>query len=99
MEIEILDYIDDARGMRKGFVDIKVIYSAEKSECFRGLGLFEKENRKWLTFPNCKRGDKWLPYYERFPVINKEIFSLALNALESHLANPPVVDKSDDLPF
>lgn len=93
MEVEILEYIEDPRGFRRGLMDIKVIYSIDKFECFRGMGYFEKENRKWLTFPNTKRGDKWVPYYERSPEINKHVIVLALKALESHLDKPPIANE------
>ena len=96
VEVKVLEYISDPKGFRQGLVDIKVIYTADKFECFRGLGYFEKENRKWLTFPNTKRGDKWLPYYERSPEINKEILVQALKALESHITVAPVETKEDD---
>lgn len=89
MEIEILDYIPDERGFRKGLVDIKIIYNAEKFECFRGLSFFEKEGRKWLAYPNTKRGDNWLPYYERVPEVNKGVLAIALDKLESHLNRTP----------
>jgi len=86
MKIEILEYIDDPRNMRKGLVDIKVIHNEEKWEIFRGLAYFEKEQRKWLTFPNTKREDKWVPYYERCPEVSKDILPLTLKALEEYLS-------------
>ena len=96
MEIEILEYIDNPKGFRKGIVDIKVVYSIEKSETFRGLGYFEKENRKWINFPNTKRGDNWLPYYERNPEVNKDILIQALKALEVHFGNSFSKPKEDE---
>lgn len=67
MEIEILDFLADERNHRKGFLDCKIIYSPEKQETFRNIGYFEKESKKWLAFPKTKRGEKWLPLYDRNP--------------------------------
>lgn len=87
MQIEVLDYIQSPSGPRLGFLDIKVIYTESKYECFRGLIHFQKENRKWLNFPCIKRDDKYLPYYERCPEVKKEILSDALTALNHHLSH------------
>lgn len=86
MKIEVLNYIKSPNGPRLGFLDIKVIYSEGKYECFRGLLHFKKENRKWLNFPCIKRDDKYLPYYERFPEVKKEVLSEALVALNDYLS-------------
>ena len=99
MDVEILDYVEDTRGMRLGFADIKVVYSAEKWEIFRGLGVFEKEGRKWLTFPNLKRKEQWLPYYERSPQVNKDILAQALKLLPDFMEIKPDKDPDDGLCF
>jgi len=98
MEIEILEYINDPKGIKKGLVDIKVIYTPEKSETFRGLSFFEKEDRRWVNFPNTKRGNHWVPYYERSPGINKDILIMTLKAVEEHLntSNPKVTHEDVD---
>jgi len=96
MEIEILNYIDDPKGFVKGIVDIKVVYSIEKSETFRGLRVFEKDNRKWINFPNTKRNDDWLPYYERFPAIDKDILTKTLELLKTHINSNTSQTKKDE---
>lgn len=85
-KIEILDYVDDPRGMKKGFVDIKIIYAKDKEKIFRGLAYFEKENKKWLSLPCIKRGEKWLPYYN----LPSNILALALEAFEEYLKHDPI---------
>ena len=87
MKVKVIDYVEDVRNFKQGYVDIKVIYSQEKFEIFRNLGYFEKDGKRWLSLPNCKRDDKWLPIYERLPSLNREIFALALDDLEQFKAN------------
>ena len=102
MEVQVLEYIQDIKGFRKGFVDIKVIYTPEKYEIFRGLQYFEKEERKWLNFPNIRRDDDWKPYYERSPAISKDMLIMALSAVEEHvkiLKDKPIEDSSSEFLF
>lgn len=82
MQIEILNYLDEPRGFKLGFVDIRVLYPPDKSETFRNLAYFNKDGKRWLSFPNCKRGDKWLPFYERTPEVSKNVLTLALEELD-----------------
>ena len=84
MEIEILEYIPDAKNFRQGYVDFKVTYSPEKHEIFRNVGYFEKDNKKWLSLQATKRGEKWLSIYERKPSLS-QIFPEALKALEKFI--------------
>ena len=86
MQVKILNYEPNERNWRKGFVDIKVSY-IEKSETFRGLSYFEKDTKRWIGLPNVKRGETWLPSYERVPKLNPEIFIQALKALDQYMIN------------
>jgi len=67
MDIEILEFIPDRKGMKIGYVDFKVTYTPEKQEIFRNVGFFEKDNKKWLSLQATKRNEKWVPTYERKP--------------------------------
>jgi len=89
MEVAILHFERVDRNTFKGTLDIKVTYGDDRWEIFRGLCLFEKEGRRWLSYPNIKRNDKWLAYYERYPAINKDILPFALNALDSYQNDSP----------
>jgi len=87
MEIEILDYIKDEKGLRKGFVDIKVVYNETKWEIFRNLSLVEKNEARWLSLPSTKRKELWVPTYERSGDM-KTILTLASEELKkSNLAS------------
>jgi len=89
MDIKILDYIPDSKGMKVGYVDFSVTYNLEKSETFRNVGHFKKENKEWLGMPNCKRKDKWVPMYERTPN-TRTLLTDALKVLNDYLtSNPP----------
>ena len=87
MHVKVIDYVEDVRNFKQGYVDIRVIYSQEKSEVFRNLGYFEKDGKKWLSLPNCKRNEKWVAIYERTPALNREILVKALEDLEQFLIN------------
>jgi len=97
MQVKILDYEPNERNWRKGFVDIKVSY-IEKSETFRGLSYFEKDTKRWIGLPNVKRGETWLPSYERVPKLNPEIFIQALKALDQYMINlqPSAIAENDE---
>ena len=99
MQVTILGYESNERNWRKGFLDIKITY-VEKSETFRGLGYFEKDGKRWICLQNVKRGDKWLPTYERSPTLNKEIFIQGLKALDQYLVNlqPSALAENDSQP-
>lgn len=84
MKIEILDFTEDRYNNRIGYVDIKVIHSIVKHEIFRNIAYFKKEGRTWCAFPNVKRLDKWVPIYEREPVLSKEILPLTLKELNDY---------------
>jgi len=89
MDIEIIEFTPDRKGLRLGFVDFKVIYSAEKEETFRGIGFFEKENKKWLSFASVERNGKWLPRYSRKPSL-QNLFHQALEVLEQDIRSKSV---------
>ena len=69
MEIKVLEFHPDEKGIRIGFVDFKVIYSLEKEETFRNISLLVKGDKRWLAMPKVKRDEKWLDLYERKPPI------------------------------
>lgn len=81
-EIEILDFEREERGFKVGACAVKITHTPEKWEIFRNVAVFIKEDRKWISFPNTKKGDEWLPLYERQPKLSKEIYSAILSALE-----------------
>lgn len=87
MKIKILDYIPETYGYKKGTVDVKIIYSEEKYEIFRGIAYFEKDEKKWVGFPRVKRGDSWILAYERRPKINPEVFKAITEMLEDYISN------------
>ena len=91
-ELKILDFTKDVRGFKIGTCDIRVIYSDEKDETFRNIGVFNKENKRWVSFPKTKREIKdevtgeiktvWLLTYERNPPIDKGLYAQVLEELE-----------------
>ena len=99
MQVTILGYESNERNWRKGFLDIKITY-VEKSETFRGLGYFEKDGKRWICLQNVKRGETWLPSYERVPKLNPEIFVQALKALDQYLINlqPSALENNEPEP-
>jgi hypothetical protein len=81
-EVKILDFERDERGSKVGTCDFKITYTEEKWEIFRNVAIFVKEDKKWLSFHNIKKGDKWFPIYERNPRLSKGVFSSVLSLLE-----------------
>lgn len=81
-ELEIIDFDKDVRGFKIGTCDVKVKYSEEKWEIFRNLGIFYKENKKWISFPKTKKGEKWVALYERNPPIDQGMLPKLLSELE-----------------
>ena len=81
MEIDIIKFIPDRKGMKLGLVDFRVTYNQDKYEIFRSVGYFEKDNKKWLSVGNVERDGKWVPRYERKPSVS-HILSQALEALD-----------------
>jgi hypothetical protein len=81
MEIEILDFIPDEKGYRKGYLDFRVKHSPGKVETFRNVLYFEKDNKKWLDLGNVLRNGKWIKRYEREPSI-KPVLDFALDVFE-----------------
>lgn len=81
-EIEILNFTKEDKGLKVGVCDIKIIYTEEKWEIFRNVAVFVKENKKWISFPNVKRADIWVPIYERNPKLDKDIYSEILSRIE-----------------
>lgn len=84
MEIEILEYIPDAKNFRKGYVDFKIDYGQGKWELFRGVSYFNNEKQKWLSIGAIQRNGKWLARYEREPSLSA-IFPEVLKALEKFI--------------
>ena len=87
MQVTILNYEPNERNLRQGFADIKVTHDAARSEIFRGVGYFVKGDKRWLSLGAVKRGEQWLPIYERTPKLNPLIFQEALKALDQYLVN------------
>jgi len=94
MKIEILDYRPNDNQTLIARIDVKVVYSDSKSETFRGLNLFTKEARKWLSVPNIKVDEKWIPMYERTPPLRETIFPEIMKALETY-DKPSVTDDTN----
>ena len=84
MEIEILEFEKDAKGFKIGICDVKIIYSPEKEQIFRNIAVFNKENKKWISFPKTKRGEKWLDLYTQTPPLDKTIYPKILEILENN---------------
>jgi len=93
LNIKILDFTKEVKGFKIAKCDIKVIYSEDKWEIFRNVGVFHKENKKWMSFPKTKKDIKdeitgeektaWLPVYERSPTIASNLLSQVLEKLEN----------------
>lgn len=89
MEIEIIEFFPDRKGSRSGFVDFRVVYSEAKEETFRGIGYFEKDGKKWLSFSAVQREGKWLPRYSRKPPL-QNLFHQVIEALELDIKSKSV---------
>ena len=89
MEIEIIEFIPDRKGIKVGYVDFKVTYTPEKYEVFRNVGFFEKDNKKWLSVSATKRNEKWLSTYERKPSM-QNMFHQVIEALEIDIKSKSV---------
>lgn len=85
MRLEILDYVEDVYNYKVGKVDIRVIYSEEKQEIFRDISYFKKDEKKWCSFPNIKRHDKWVPIYERKPPVSRDILDQTAHLIDKYL--------------
>jgi hypothetical protein len=83
MQIEILTFIVNESGMKKGQIDFKVIHSADKWEIFRNVSYFQKDNKRWLSLPSTKRDDKWIAVYEREPGM-KVIFDEVIKIIKDY---------------
>lgn len=86
MDIEILEFIPDRKGIKIGYVDFKVTYTPEKYEIFRRVGYFEKHNKKWLSVSAVERDGKWLATYERKPSM-QNMFHQVIEKLENNIRN------------
>ena len=86
MKIEILEYIEDVRGVKLANVDIKVIHEEGKHEIFRNLSYFRNEKGSWLSMPNVKRNDQWVPYYERQSNNFRDVLSEARKVVSAKLS-------------
>ena len=89
MEIKILEFISNPKNFKVGFVDFTVIYSPEKSETFRNVPYFVKDNRKWLSMPSVQRNGKWLPQYDRTPPM-KDLLNEVSKAISDYLERNPI---------
>ena len=100
MQVEILKYIEDDRGVKKGTIDFKVSYTPEKWEIFRNVAYFEKDERKWLGVPNTKRDEKWVPMFERSTDL-KPIFEKVLEAMKNMVPRNSVdtLEEQSAFPF
>ena len=88
MEIKIVNYVKESKGLKIGSVDFKIIYSATKDQEFNNVGHFQKENKEWLSIQNFKRGDKWLPSFNQTGL--RALLADVLKVLKDHLVmNPP----------
>lgn len=87
MKIQILNFIKDQRPPKEGYFDVKITYSEEKWEIFRNVTFFRKDDgKKWISFGNIKRNEKWIPRYEREPALSI-IVKPILDAIEEFFAN------------
>ena len=91
-DIKILDFTKDVQGFRIGTCDVQINYQNDKWEIFRNIGVFNKDDKQWISFPKTKRTkldeatgqekDVWLPTYERSPPLDKEMYDKILSKLE-----------------
>lgn len=85
MKVEILDFIPQERNNQIGVLDCKVTYTEEKWEVFRGLCLWRTKFGKInVSFPSIKKGEKYLPRYERHP-FPKDMFIEILIAFDDYV--------------
>jgi len=84
MQIRILKFIPDQKGIKQGFVDFHVDHGNGKIETFRHMPFFEKDTKRWIGTSNVERNGKWLPRYERTPSLGN-MFQEALKALDDYL--------------
>jgi len=99
MQVEILKYIEDEKGYRKGFIDFKVSYPpSEKWEIFRNITILEKEGKKWLSVPSAWRDEKPFPTYERNSPL-KPIFEEVLTAMKNMVPKNSVNTPEEESAF
>jgi hypothetical protein len=83
--MKITRYIKHPKGARLGY-----IYAESEIAHYRRLTLFEKDGRRWLTFPAVKTGEKndkgydiYVPYWElKDSKTAQNFFNQILNALD-----------------
>lgn len=91
MEVEIIGFFPKKSGNNLGSVDVKVIYTPEKNEIFRNMSVWvSKMGKMNVSFGSIKRGEEWLPRYERNPY-PKELFGVILLKLNEYMENYPSV--------
>jgi len=91
MDIEILEYIPDAKNFRKGYVDFKIDYGHGKWELFRQVAYFNNDKIKWLSIGSIQRDGKWLFKYEREPSLNI-VLSQVITALDKFITEATLID-------
>jgi len=96
MEIEILEFIPNRKGMRIGYVDFKVTYSPEKDETFKQVAYFEKENRKWLSVGAVERDGKWVDRYARTPSL-KNLFHQVTEKLGPYIKSKSAIGEENNV--
>ena len=84
--IKVLDFVKFDKPPVIGFLDIKVTYSSEKWEIFRNLPVCQNKGKHWISFGNVKRGEKWMPKYERAP-FPSNFFAECLKAFKEYVSN------------
>lgn len=68
MHVEILEFIHEPKNNQIGLLDCKVVYNPEKSDIFRNLSIWQnKFGKVCVSFGSVKRGEKWVPRFERNP--------------------------------
>jgi len=87
MELKIINFLPLDKNYLVGKIDVCVSYTAEKQEIFRDISYFKKDDKRWCAMPNTKRGEKWLPIYERRPVLSGEIFVKILADIDKFLVD------------
>ena len=91
MDIEILEYIPDAKNFRQGYVDFKVDYGQGKWELFRQVAYFNNDKKKWLAVGSIQRNGVWYLKYEREPSLNI-VLSEALKELDKFITGATLID-------
>jgi len=72
-EAIITNFKEEIKGMKIGTCDISTLQ--DNGMIFRNFPVFKNEKGKWISYPNIKRLDKWVPAFE-IPWLKKQFPSL-----------------------